>query len=297
MPLYLFFPLAAAIVYALGSIFIKRALKEGATMDQTFHYTNLILGALFLPLLIFERDAVRWDEGWKVIFMGTAFFVGTWLTFVAIRRGDVSLVTPIMGTKVVFVAISLVVLTDHPPGAALWIASLLTALGIFVMGWGDIRGGKALYFTIFITLCASAMFGVCDALVNEWSADFGAMTFLALGSLGVSLGTVVMWLFQKRPSLKLPVSARFWVWGAGFLIGIQAITMGISLSYLDDATGINVIYASRGLWVIVLVVAFGTVLGNREHKKQGLAFLWRVGGTLLLTAAIVIAVLDRMNPQ
>ncbi len=297
VPFYLLYPLAAAIVYSLGSIFIKRALKEGATMDQSFHLTNLILGVLFLPLLFLEKETINWAESWKVILMGASFFVGTWLTFVGLKRGDVSLVTPIMGTKVVFVAIALVAIMDRSPSMALWIASLLTAVGILVMGWGDIKGGKALFFTIFITLCAAALFGICDVLVSWWSADFGAMTFLALGALGVTLGTVVMWICQGRPSLSVPRPGRLWAWGGGVCIGIQAIAMGLSLSFIDDATGINVIYASRGLWVIVLVVVLGSWLGNREHKKQGLAFLWRVAGTVLLTSAVVIAVLDRMNAQ
>ena len=47
------------------------------------------------------------------------------------------------------------------------------------------------------------------------------------------------------------------------------------------------------LWVIALVVVFGRFLGNSEHRDTGRAFLWRVAGTLLLTVAIVIAVMDR----
>ncbi|HQZ29126.1 MAG TPA: hypothetical protein PK648_13330, partial [Verrucomicrobiales bacterium] len=61
----------------------------------------------------------------------------------------------------------------------------------------------------------------------------------------------------------------------------------------QDATRINVLYASRGLWVIVLLVVFGPILGNSEHRDSGRGFLWRVAGTVILTVAIVIAVADR----
>ena len=293
VPFYLLLPLASAIIYALGSIVIKRALKEGVTMDQSFHLTNFAVGIMFLPLLLLEQSTIDWTQIWKPVVMGITFFVGTWLTFVGIRRGDVSMVTPIMGTKVVFVALGVVILTGDSPSLPLWIAAILTAAGILLMGVADMKEGQHLVFTILITLASAAMFGLCDVLVATWSPEFGAPTFLAIGSLGVSLFSFVMWLLQKRPSLQLPRTGRSWAWWGAFLVGLQAIGMGVGLSFFDDATGINVVYASRGLWVIVLVVLFGAFLGNSEHHDKGRDFLWRVAGTVILTIAIVIAVVDR----
>jgi len=110
VPYYLLLPLAAAVIYSLGSIVVKRALKDGVTMDQSFHLTNFVVGLVFLPLLFFEETVLKWLEVWRSLIMGSMFFAGNWLTFVAIKRGDVSLVTPIMGTKVVFVAVGVVLL-------------------------------------------------------------------------------------------------------------------------------------------------------------------------------------------
>lgn len=297
MPFYLLFPLVAAIVYALGSIVIKRALGLGVTMDQSFHITNLFVGLVFLPLLFFEQKEIDWTLVWKPMVMGAVFFLGNWLTFLGIKRGDVSLVTPIMGTKVVWVAIGLVLLTGQIPSRALWIAALLTAMGIFVMGLGDLKSGSHLVLTVSLTLSSAALFGICDVLVNWWSASFGAPTFLSIGSMTVALFSIGMLAFRGKPSLVLAVSLRKWAWWGGFLIGIQAIAMGMSLSHFPDATGINVVYASRGLWVIVLVVVLGPILGNSEHRESGRAFWWRVLGTVILTTAIVIAVVDRTNHE
>ncbi len=293
LPLYLLIPLGAAIVYALGSILIKRALKEGATMDQTFHITNFMVGLVFLPFLLLETKEIDWSQVAKPITMGAVFFAGNWLTFVGLKRGDVSLVTPIMGTKVVFVAIGTVVLTGTMPSGPLWFAAFLTALGIFLMGVADLRGGNKVAFTVAITLTSACMFGICDVLVSWWSAAFGAPTFLAIGSIVVALISLLMWMLQGRPGLRLAKERRSWAWWAAFLIGIQAIAMGVALSYFNDATGVNVVYASRGLWTIVLVVVFGVALGNSEFRDTGKAFLWRVVGTIILTVAIVIAVIDR----
>ncbi|MEM1440702.1 MAG: DMT family transporter [Verrucomicrobiota bacterium] len=293
MPVYLLLPLAAAIIYALGSILIKRALAEGVTMDQSFHLTNFAVGILFIPLFFFEEKSIEFSALWKPIVMGGTFFVGTWLTFIGIKRGDVSLVTPLMGTKVVFVALGVVLLTGKVPSFALWVAAFLTAAGILVMGIADMKKGHHVIFTILITLMSAAVFGLCDVLVSWWSPQFGAPTFLATGSLVVGLLSAILWLCQGRPNLHLPKASGKWAWSGAISVGVQAICMGVALSFFNDATGINVVYASRGLWVIALVVFLGSAFGNREHHETGRAFFWRVGGTVMLTVAIVIAVVDR----
>jgi len=263
------------------------------TMEQSFHLTNFVVGLIFLPLLFFERETVNWAELWKPLVMGVTFFLGTWLTFLGIKWGDVSLVTPIMGTKVVFVAVGVVLFTDARPSAALWLAALLTAGGILIMGVADFKHGRRLAFTVAVTLASAAIFGLCDVLVSWWSPGFGAPTFLAIGSIGVSVISLAVWAATGRPSLRLAPGCGGWAWWAAVFIGLQAVAMGLALSYFNDATGINVVYASRGLWVLVLVVLLGVQLGNSEHRDSGKAFLWRVAGTVILTVAIVIAVLDR----
>jgi len=293
VPLYFLLPLAGAIIYALGSIILKRALKEGVTMDQSFHLTNLVLGGMFLPLLFLERTEVDWRDIWKPLLMGATFFSGNWLTFLGIKRGDVSLVTPLMGTKVVFVALGVVVLTGESPSLPLWAAAGLTTLGIFVMGMADLKGGSHLVFTVLVTLSSAMIFGVCDVLVSWWSAEFGAPTFLAVGTSSVALYSSILWLIQGRPVILPERKGRRWAFAGALMIGLQAIVMGVALSVFHNATGINVVYASRGLWVITLVVVFGRFLGNSEHRDNGRYFLWRVAGTVILTVAVIIAVMDR----
>lgn len=293
MPSYFLLPLAGAIIYALGSIIVKRGLKDGVTMDQSFHLTNLVLAGMFLPLLFFERSQVDWSLIWKPLVMGATFFAGNWLTFLGIKRGDVSLVTPLMGTKVVFVALGVVLLTGQSPSVPLWVAAALTTLGIFVMGLADLKGGSHLAFTVLVTLSSAMIFGICDVLVSWWSADFGTPTFLAVGTSSVAFYTLIMWLLQGRPGIFPRKGVRRWAVGGAVMIGLQAIVMGVALSIFHNATGINVVYASRGLWVIILVVVFGSFLGNSEHRDNGRYFLWRVAGTVILTVAVIIAVMDR----
>ncbi len=288
-------PLAAAFLYALGSILLKRSLKGGVSMEQVFHSSNLILGLVFLPLIFFETKEINWAELWKPGVLCVVFLTGTWLTFMGLKRGDVSLVTPLMGTKVVFVALGMTLLTGKNPSPALWLAAILTALGIFVMGIGDIKKGKHVAFTMLVTLSSAAFYGLHDVILSSWAGGFGVMAFLTLSCLGAATGSMVIWLLQGRPSLKMKPGVAKVVWWGVTIVALQALVIGLALGYFDDATGINVMYASRGLWVIVLVVLLGRFLGNHEHKQPGRTFFWRIIGTLILTTAIVIAVIDRTH--
>jgi len=71
------------------------------------------------------------------------------------------------------------------------------------MSVADFKQGHHFLFTIGVTLASAAMFGFCDVLVNWWAEDFGAMTFLVVGSLLVGILSFLMWPLQGRPPMRL----------------------------------------------------------------------------------------------
>ena len=293
MPLYLLLPLVAAFLYALSSVFLKRGMRDGATMNQAFHINNLAVAIIFLPLMLLEKQAVDWSLVQWPVLVGVGFFCGGWLTFIAIQRGDVSLVTPLLGTKVVFVAIGSVLFTAQQLSIPLWIAALLTALGIFLIGFRDVRGARHAAFTAGITLTSAAFFGLCDVMLSSWAGRFGPFTFLSISSLIVGALTMMVWFFQGRKQILPPRGPRMWTIASAVVVAIQAIMIGLALGFFNDATGINVMYASRGLWAVVLVYWFGSMLGNDERATSGRVFGWRFLGTILLTVSVIIAVIER----
>ncbi len=296
MPWYLCLPLASALLYALASILIKRALKEGATADQAFHISNLLMAITFLPLCLLETREVQWQLWWRPVVTAAFFFVGNLTTILAIHRSDVSLVTPLMGTKVVFVALAVVYLFGQQVSSGLWIAAGLTAIGIFLMGYSDFRkNARGAIGSICTVLCSAVFFAIHDVLVAYWAVSFGPMMFLSIEMQLLLLLSTLWWVIQGRPRLRMPqLSARFGWWGCS-LIGIQALLLAFALSFFDDATGINVVFSSRGLWAIALVALLGTRLGNDERQTAGDRFAWRVIGSLLVTIAVVLAVFSRAS--
>ncbi|HEX2748122.1 MAG TPA: EamA family transporter, partial [Verrucomicrobiales bacterium] len=185
-PVYLLIPAVAAVIYTVASLLFKRGYEEGAGTLATFHWSNLICMPVFAPLFFFNPGPLPVAEWWRPALVAAMMYSGTWIAFAAIRRGDVSMVTPILGTKVVFVALASVALSTTEPGTALWLAAFLTAAGIFVIGKGDLRPGRANGIAILMCLGSSLIYGVTDVLVAHWAGKFGGTTFL--GALPQFLG-------------------------------------------------------------------------------------------------------------
>lgn len=300
LPYYLALPLAAAAIYALGSVLLKRGLLGGGSADAAFHATNLVIGLAFLPLAFAPRSG---SGAWHLpVANGTSFFLGGWLTFAAIRRGDVSLATPVMGTKVVFVAIAAVAFAGMELPPSLWVAAGLAAAGIATMGLGKAAiadvGRAAIWQCIGLSVLSALCYGLSDIMVQIWAEGYGATAYIADSSIVVALLSFAAAPFSRsaRQGLRLrfPPAAKRWIlWGAA-AIAAQAMLMGFALGYFHDAPATNVVYATRGLWAIAIVWALGARLGMPEAIGAPKAVLrWRLAGALLLTGGVILAIIAR----
>ncbi|MFT5469625.1 MAG: drug/metabolite transporter (DMT)-like permease [Verrucomicrobiales bacterium] len=267
-------------------------------MRQVVHVTNLAVGLVVCPLYFFQTTPVAWHLIWQPAAMSLFFYYGGWLTVWAMRYGDVSLVTPLMGTKVVFVALgSVVFLGEQLPGLLI-AAAALTAIGIFTLGVPDMARSKASFGpATLLALLSVAMFACCDLMVKQWAQPFGKYAFIGLASNGVAVISGIDILLRRLPGRERFVwpgkGTRFWIWSSACLIAVQATALGVVLATTGDATGVNVVYASRGLWVILLVWLIGHWFANHERRSAGKFYIWRVVGSVLLTAAVIMAVIAR----
>ncbi|MCF7785277.1 MAG: DMT family transporter [Prosthecobacter sp.] len=297
LPWYLLFPLVAAIGYAIASLLLKKALVEGAHPMACFHVNNWTSTLAFLPLAFFETQPVSWQEWYVPVGLGAVFFIGGWFTFIAMQRGDVSLVTPVLGSKVVFVALgaSLIIADSMKP--LMWVAAIITTGGIFMMSATDFKTpkGARLAGPVVMALISAALYAFADVFLQKWAPSFGPKTFLAIlaGTTGV-LSLLSMTLLPNRPPIPWNRATQ-WSLGGSVLIAAQSITLGLSLAYFNDAVGVNVVYATRGMWSLAVVALLGPLLGNRERHESGKAYGIRIAAALLLMAGVVCAVISRMQ--
>ncbi|MEZ5301549.1 MAG: hypothetical protein R3F11_13005 [Verrucomicrobiales bacterium] len=300
LPYYLALPLAAAAIYALGSVLVKRGLLgapggRGIPRDQLGDRSRRFC----------RSPAPRSGSGaWHLPVANGTSFLGGWLTPAAIRRGDVSLATPVMGTKVVFVAIAAVAFAGMELPPSLWVAAGLAAAGIATMGLKAKRrsrdvGRAAIWQCIGLSVLSALCYGI--GFVTSWydSRKATATAYIADSSIVVALLSFAAAPFSRsaRQGLRLrfpllPPSAgscgscRHRC--AGDAHGIR------SSATFADAPATNVVYATRGLWAIAIVWALGARLGMPEAIGAPKAVLrWRLAGALLLTGGVILAIIAR----
>ncbi|MDG1891909.1 MAG: DMT family transporter [Verrucomicrobiota bacterium] len=292
-PSYLLMPLVAAAFYATGALFFKEAFRRGASTLHTFFVTSWIMGFFFAPFIFWETEPFQWNLLHYPVLTALTFFFGHWMTFTAIRTGDVSLVTPIMGTKSIFVALFAWLTFNKAIPAGMWMATLFTALAVYVLGKTDSSGKRhSIPLATWLAIGSAACFGLCDALVQEWAPVFGVKAFLTLMFATAAILTLCLVPFFETPLRHLKRKTWGWMLAGAVLTAQQAILVGLAVSMFHNATGVNVVYSSRGLWAIVLVWLSKKIIGQSLERTESNHLWWRLAGAILMCLAIVLAVMD-----
>lgn len=295
MPNYLFLPLIAAVIYAVASMLLKKGLDLGAHPGWAFHINNIAGMLCFLPMMLFQKTPVDWAHWYHPALTGVMFFVGSWFTFAAMRQGHVSLVTPLLGSKVIFAAIGIVLFIGSGMNAMLWTAAGLTTAGIFLMGVTDMQTppGKRLAGPVTMALISAMLFAFSDALIQKWAGSFGRQAFLVTQSTVCGSLSLVASLFSPSlPKLNWNSAAK-WAALGSLSIGIQSLFMGSALGLFDDVLRVNIVYATRGMWSLMVVAWLGPLLAVHERKQSGKGYGLRVMAALLLLTAVVFAVVGK----
>ena len=290
--MYLFLPLIAAIAFALGSMVYKRAYMEGAGVVHLTVVNNAILGVAFLPLLALDDRPVPWQEWHRPVLTGLTFTVGHLLNVLALRLGDVSVATPLLGSKIIFVALLGWLLFGVEVTGLQWAAAALGSLGVAFLGLTDFHGGtRRMGLTTTAALGCAAAFSLTDTTIQAWSSSFGPWSYLALqfAALGV-FSSLLLPYFGTR-SLRISRAAWKWVLIGACFSGLQAVLITVTIAIWKDAVGVNVVYATRGLWSIAFVWTLGHWMKSGERENTGARRMFlRAAGALLIFAAAALSV-------
>jgi uncharacterized membrane protein len=293
LPLPLLLPLAGAMVYALAAVSLKLALSRGANIWAVTFLSNMAMGLVFLPMLLFCRDS--WSPGhlgWA-LGAGALFFGGQIATFRALAGGDVSIATPALASKVVFVALLSLAVPGSRPDPDLWLAVGLTMAGMILLNRSPrARQASRPLVTIGWSLLAALSFAVTDILVQVGAPRAGFTIFMPVMFGVVALVSVP----TLGPRLPRGGAARVrpgaWRWGAlgVILLALQATTLAAAIGIYGDAAGVNVVYGSRGLWSVILVALVARHLGVAEGTHDPRTLFDRLTGSVLILAAVIAVV-------
>lgn len=290
---YLLLPLASSLIYVVGALFLKDAAVRGVGIWRTTITTNVICGLVFSTLLLLGG---RWLEprAWiQPAATALLFLLGQVFGFIALQRGDVSVATPMLGIKVIFVALFVTLVIGERVPAPVWVAAALSSAGILFLSRGGPAGGGGTGPAIVFGALAAVAFALFDVLVQKWAPAWGAGRFLPVMMGCVALFSLPLALLGPKRLGPMPAGGWRPLLLGGFSIAFQGLMLISSLALFSKATRINVVYSARGLWSVLAVWWVGHWWGNRERDHGAAVFRIRLVGAGLLLAAIVLVVLAR----
>lgn len=293
--LHLGFPLLSSILFVVGAMFAKQASALGASSHTGAVLTNFCLALCWLVVGLVRGEALPPAEWGPPALVAAAFVGGQLCTFLALQYGDVSLATPVFGVKIILVAILTSLLAEKAIELRIWIAAILATVGVGVIQAGsgsasntELTWGRAA-LSIGLALLAAIALTLFDLGLQHYGRVHGAERFLTTMFVFTGVLSCGLLPWTDRPGRLAEIGALWPLALATLLIAAQAISMSYALGRFGDVTRVNIVYALRGLWSVLLawLVAHYSATPVDHLSSRTLAF--RLLGAVLLTVSVVVA--------
>lgn len=283
---------AAAVTYVVAALTLKRSGDLGAGLWHSTWVCNVMAGVVFQLLLLLPGRWLGLEMWYQPLVVAVLFLVAQVLVLYSLQRGDVSVATPVMGLKIILVAVMIAVLLREPLSWQLWLAAGLSTLGVICLNRGgpSVKGGKT-GVTVLSAGSAAGCYALFDVLVQKWSPAWGIGTFLPLmmGMMAV-LSLPVAFLFTQ-PLFSLSKLTLKWLWMGGLLFALQSILLVASIGHFGEATTSNVIYSLRGLLSVLAVAWVGQWFSSGEQHMDHTVWRGRLLGAGLMFVAVVLVLI------
>lgn len=285
-------PMVAGFGYALGVVVIRRSLMQGISGASVNLACNAVMALLFQLFWFVPSHSFPWREAMWPLLCGAIFFLGQTLTFRAIAAGDVSVSTPLMGSKVLFVALFTVLIARTPLPGSWWWACLMASSGIALISYDRHGPHHGIREAILWSLAAAAVFAMTDLFVQLGVPRvgyprfapimFGTMGVLSLSYLPAVLRTTT---FNAHPGASSS-GKRIdpWLMAGAMVLAFQSLAMYSAIGLYGSATLTNILYGSRCLWSVLLAWLLAVL-----HHRQGGVFPHRIMGRRLIGAILLVS--------
>ena len=288
----LLLPLACALVYVIAALAVKRASAFGVGVWRMSFLSNWAIALFFLPVWFWAGGQIHpLAHYWRPATTALLFFGGQAFTYLALNRGDVSVTTPVMGTKVILVALFSSLLRVGEVPLQWWIAATLSTLAIALLHLGEGSRRRNVGETVFLAFCSATAFSLGDVLLQKWVPAWGLGSFLPPMFLFVGLLSCAFIPLFSAPLGALNAAAWRWVAPGALLMALNNVGVVLALVVVGSATVVNIIYSIRGLFSVLLVWLIGHWFANEEKHLGGPVLRLRFIGATLMVAAIALVLL------
>jgi drug/metabolite transporter (DMT)-like permease len=286
--------LGSVFCQCIAYIFSKKYIHKDGNSFQLFiasQFINGVFATICLGVLLLTNDLPPFRDYWLEMLAVNGFFlIGQLSFFMAISKTEASRVAPLLGLKIIFIAVLGIIFFKSRIEPIQWWAVLICFSGALLSNWS----GKSIPLagTLWI-LGAIIGYSLSDISIkklidciklgngqNELSAitaAFLAYFYLGIFSLIVMLSTRSVKLKHLKPAL--PFSC-FWFGAMFFLF--------ICFGLIGPLFG-NIVQSTRGIVAVLL----GAVLAKlhwteHEEKLPYPILLRRIAAALLICVSIVI---------
>ncbi len=274
-----------------GLLILKRAQVRGVTSFTFVILVAWTCAGIFPVLAVFGGTMQPLSLFWQPAIIGALFLIGQLLTFLAVERGDVSIVAPVLGVKVLIVPACAPLLVSGEMSPRVWIAAAIAMLGIALVQARDGSLDRSrIAASVGYALLAAVSMTLVDLLIQRWTPAWGAGYFLplALGFMAV-FSLALLPLADKPARLKQLNVLRPLIIGA-LLMAIQAIGMTLTLGIYGDAARVNIVYSLRGLWGVLLTWFLAHYFSQRDSLPGHRIMRMRLAGAVLIGCSVILVV-------
>jgi len=285
----LLIPLACALIYVFGALALKRATAFGVGIWRISFLSNVAMAVLFVPVWFRYGGQIHpWADYWQPAVAALLFFGGQTFTFLALTRGDVSVVTPVMGTKVILVALFSSLLRVGEVPLQWWAGAVLSTAAIALLHLGGELHRRRVGPTVLLAFCSASSFSLGDVFLQKWVPVWGLGSFFPPMFLIAGLMSGAFVPFFRAPLSAMPAAAWRWVAPGALLLALNNAGVVLAIVIVGSATAVNIVYSVRGLLSVLLVWLVGHWFTNDEQQHGGRVLRLRLAGAGLMVAAIVL---------
>lgn len=228
---------------------------------------------------------------WQPAIVGGLFLAGQLFTLLAVARGDVSIVAPVLGIKVLIVPLAAHFLVDEELTTRIWIAAAVAVAGIVFVQSRDAEIERSLIVaSVGYALLAACSMTVFDLLIQRWAPGWGAGYFLPIVFACAAVCSLAFVPLADRPADISRLGAFQPLAVGGLLMALQAIGMTLTLGLYGDVTRVNIVYSLRGLWGVLLTWILVRHITTSSSRPSHRTMVMRLIGAVLIGISVIIAV-------
>ena len=286
--------LVAALSQCISYICSKKYIHKDGTSFQLLIASHVIMGifgAVCLGVLLLEHDLPPVKVYWLELLKVNGFYlIGQMSFFLAISRTEASRIAPLLGLKIIFIAVFGIIFLGLHLVFWQWVAVFICFCGALMSNWS----GKSIPLRgVLWLLAAVAGYSLSDISIRQLinclavGTDKGVIVFFfaaALSYFYLGIFSLPFVLFPgtvKLKNLKLAVPFACW-WFGGMLF------LYVCFGIIGPLFG-NIVQSCRGILAVILgavIAKFGW--SEHEIKLSRSVLTRRIAAALLITAAIII---------